>query len=118
NNCQEPAGWTSLPAVTGGGSTFSGSQSYNLNTSPFSSILSPGSSFLIGVDVNDTNQAQIIDALSVSFNTGQTYTLTPVPVSIPNTANGVGFSDFMISLNGGAIPIPINASSITFSLQL
>lgn len=99
-------------------STFSGSITYALGSSPYSDVFASGA-FLIGVDVNDTNKAQIINSLTVAFDTGKSYTLYPVPQDLPNTANGVGWSDFVIDLNGGgSIPVPAGATSVTFSLQL
>jgi hypothetical protein len=118
SNCQVPAGWNLLPAVTGGGSSFNGSITYDLTLTPYSDVFGMGA-FLIGVDVNDTQRAQTLNSLEVTFNTGAQYTLNPVPVSLPNSANGVGFSDFIIQLTGGgAIPVPTGATSVTFALQL
>ena len=61
----------------------------------------------------------LVEGFTVTFSDGTTYTLSPVPSNLPNTANGVGFSDFIIALdNGNAIPIPVGATSVTFSLEL
>lgn len=116
NNCQNPSGFPSVDTPTGGSTTtFTGTQSYTLANYP--AIFTTG--FVVGVDANDTNVAQHIDSFTITFDGPNGVTHTYGGGDFPNIHNGVGYTDYLLTLAGGAtIPIPTGATTVTFSTSL
>lgn len=113
NNCQNPANFAFSPTPTGSqDTTFSGTQTYTLANYP--TVFTTG--FIVGVDLNDTGNAQTINTFTIAFNgpNATSYELA-APVSRVTQNNGVGYSDFLFTLGGNAIPIPAGATTVTFT---
>jgi hypothetical protein len=116
SNCQNPLGWAMSPTDTGNSGAYAATQTYS--GADYTTFLNVATSaFIIGIDVNDTGVAQTLNSFTINFNDGSTYTFAG-PASIPSLANGVGWSDYTLSMAAGAsIPIPAAATAVTFSVN-
>jgi hypothetical protein len=85
-----------------------------------------GSSFILGLDVNEANSApQTLTNLTIAFNgTGTTLSFDNVPLSIPNNGNnGTGWADYVFAagVNGTIFTpfiVPAGTTSITFTFGM
>jgi hypothetical protein len=100
---KDPANWPTPVGDTGGGDPFNPNpliQTY-VGSGLVAWNLDVGSTFVLGLDINDTSVAQTLQTLTIDFfNAVGTslgnYTFAP-PLAVPNTQNGLGFADYVLS---------------------
>lgn len=108
NNCQNPVGFLLTDAPTGGnGNVTRTSPTYNV--SQITSIVG-GNTFTIGLDYNQTSDAQSLFLFTADYDVGTDQTFDVATVLQTNN-NGVGFSDFLLS----GFVIPQGATTVTFT---
>jgi hypothetical protein len=104
---QDPANWPAPIGDTGGGDDFNPNPLVNTFTgtdlTTFLNIV--GNAFVIGFDVNDTTDPQTLSDFTISFlNASSTvlasYSFSP-PTASPNTANGLGYADYVLAAGCG-----------------
>jgi hypothetical protein len=95
----DPTGWPTPTGNTNGdfgtlNKTYTGA-SYTA----FTTVV--GTSFILGLDINDTSVAQTLSTLTIDFlNAGGTsilnYTFSP-SAAVPDVSNGVGYADYILA---------------------
>lgn len=67
-----------------------------------------GNTFVVGFDVNDTSSQQFLETFTINATGGlasTSYTFSPV-TGTPNTQNGVGYADYILSAGCAGTQIP------------
>jgi hypothetical protein len=105
---KNPDGWSTV-GDTGGGDPFNPNPLVNTyGDAPGELALfrdNVGANFLLGLDINDTSTAQILSDTTINFfnfagvNIGS-YTFAG-PLAVPNSNNGEGFADYVLSAGCG-----------------
>ena len=102
---KNPTGWT-MQGDTGGGDPFNPNPlTITYGDDPGELALfadNVGANFLLGLDINDTSTAQFLSNTTITFfsSTGTTlgsYTFDDGPLDVPNSNNGEGFADYILS---------------------
>ena len=116
SNCQNPVGWSMSATDTGNTGAYAATHTYTGAT--YSVFLDAATTeFIVGIDLNDTGAAQVLNSFTISFNDGTVYSFAG-PTNIPSLANGVGWSDYTLTLAGGSnIAVPEAATEVTFSVS-
>jgi len=138
---QNPAGWSTV-GDTGGGDPFNPNPLVNTYGDQAGELAlfaaNVGRDFYLGLDVNDTSTAQLLENTTINFfnasnvNIGS-YTFSPATL-VPNSNNGLGYADYLLAkgcTSGGAgsgntatctTPTPFSAPAgtrqITFTFGL
>ena len=109
---QNPDGWNTV-GDTGGGDPFDPYPLFNsYGDAPGELALfanNVGRNFLLGLDINDTSEAQTLDNLTINFfgvggvNLGG-YTFAP-PTPVGDLANGLGYADYVLAAGCSGITL-------------